>query len=333
MHMTLPTASDIESAYERLAGHIVATPLLRSALLDRIAGGTVLVKAEPLQRTGSFKIRGAFNRLSQLTAAERKAGVVAWSSGNHAQGVAAAGESLGIPTTIVMPADAPAIKMAATRGYGAEVVTYDRAREDREAIAHEIAARRGAVIVPSYDDPHVIAGQGTVGWEIARDAKALGLTVDAAIVPTSGGGLMAGTGLALKAAFPDVALYTAEPALYDDHKRSIAAGTRLANASSASALCDALLTPTPGALTWAINRSRLRGGFAVSDADVRAAMAFAFQNLKLVVEPGGAVALAAILNRAHSGRGQVTAVVLSGGNVDPATFTACFAAGNAENPL
>lgn len=324
MTAALPTVADIVAARERLAGHIIVTPLLRAPELDRIAGGAVLLKAEPLQRTGSFKIRGAFNRLAQLDAAERRAGVVAWSSGNHAQGVAAAGEMLGIPTTIVMPADAPAIKVAATRGYGAEIVPYDRATEDREVIARRIAATRGAVIVPSYDDPHIIAGQGTLGLEIAEQAKALGLAVDAVIAPASGGGLIAGTGLALKGTFPDIAIYTAEPAGYDDHKRSIETGSIQKNASTANALCDALLAPTPGEMTWALNRTQLAGGYAVTDREVRAAMTFAFRALKLVVEPGGAAALAAVLAGSHPGQGKVTAVVVSGGNVDPATFTSCI---------
>ncbi len=325
MTAQLPTVSDIVAARERLAGHAIMTPLLRSAELDRLVGGTVLLKAEVLQRTGSFKFRGAFNRLAQLDADQRRAGVVAWSSGNHAQGVAAAGELLGIPTTIVMPADAPAVKLAATRAFGATVVTFDRARESREDIGRRIAAERGAVIVPPYDDPHIIAGQGTAGLEIADGARALGLTVDAVLAPASGGGLIAGVALALKDAFPDIAAYCAEPENYDDHRRSLAAGTPQKNASAATAFCDALLAPTPGDVTWAVNRGRLAGGYAVSDAHVKEAMRFAFRALKLVVEPSGAVALAAVLGGAHPARGKVTAVVLSGGNVDAATFSACIA--------
>lgn len=325
MTTQLPTVSDIGAARKRLAGHAIMTPLLRSAELDRLVGGTVLLKAETLQRTGSFKFRGAFNRLAQLDADQRRAGVVAWSSGNHAQGVAAAGELLGIPTTIVMPADAPAVKLAATRGYGATVVTFDRARESREEIGRKIAAERGAVIVPPYDDPHIIAGQGTAGLEIAEDARALGLTVDAVIAPASGGGLMAGIALAMKDVFPGIAAFCAEPVNYDDHRRSLAAGTPQTNASVATAFCDALLAPTPGEITWAVNKDRLAGGYAVSDAHVKDAMKFAFRALKLVLEPSGATALAAVLSGAHESHGKVTAVVLSGGNVDAATFTACIA--------
>ncbi len=324
MSTTLPTAADIAAARVRLSGHAFVTPLLRSAELDRLTGGTVLLKAETLQRTGSFKFRGAFNRLAQLTPEQRRAGAVAWSSGNHAQGLAHAGELLGIHTTIVMPADAPAIKVAATRGYGAEVVLYDREKESREAIGTKIAAERGAVIVPPYDDPHVMAGQGTVGAEIADQAKALGLRVDAVIAPASGGGLIAGTGLAMKHVFPHIAVYSAEPAHYDDHRRSLAAGALQKNASAAHALCDALLAPTPGDLTWAVNGTQLAGGYGVTDAEVKEAMKFAFRALKLVVEPSGSVALAAVLSGAHDSKGKVTAVVLSGANVDPATFTACI---------
>ena len=320
MNVQTPTAADVDAASIRIAGHAVVTPLLRCAELDRLAGGTVLLKAEVLQRTGSFKFRGAFNRLSQFTPEERRAGAVAWSSGNHAQAMAAAGQLLGIPTTIVMPADAPAIKLAATRSYGAEVVTFDRARESREEIGTRIAAERGAVIVPPYDDAHIIAGQGTAGLEIADQAKALGLGVDALIAPVSGGGLIAGATLALKKAFPQLLAYSAEPEGYDDTRRSLAAGTLQRNASTAVALCDGLLAPTPGDLTWALNRGQLAGGYALSDKDVREAMKFAFRALKLVVEPSGAIGLAAILTGAHRGQGKATAVILSGGNADPSTF-------------
>jgi threonine dehydratase len=324
----LPTFADVEAASARLrdlsGGAAVATPLLRSAVLDSRVNATVLVKAEPLQRTGSFKFRGAFNRLAQLKPDERRAGVVAWSSGNHAQGVAAAAALLGMPATIVMPSDAPAIKVANTRALGADVVIYDRVTEDREAIARRIAADRGPVVVPSYDDPHVIAGQGTLGLELMAQARGLGLAVDDVIVPAGGGGLIAGVGLAVRHANPSARIYAAEPAGYDDHRRSLISGRRESNPSTANALCDALLAPTPGALTWALNRTALAGGYAVTDAEVCRAMAFAFETLKIVVEPGGAVALAALLAGHHGGAGRTIAVVLSGGNVDPATFAACL---------
>lgn len=324
--MRLPTFTDVTDAAARLNGHAVVTPLLRSDALDRQCGVTVLLKAEPLQRTGSFKFRGAYNRLAQMDAHERRAGVVAWSSGNHAQGVAAAAAVLGIPATIVMPADAPIIKMERTRSFGAEIVTYDRATADREAIARDIAANKGAVIVPSYDDPDVIAGQGTIGLEIMKQAGDFGIPVDAIIAPASGGGLMAGIGIAARAINPKVALFTAEPAGYDDHRRSIAAGTRQSNASTANAFCDALLTSTPGELTWGLNGKTLHGGYAVSDDEVREAMIWAFETLKVVVEPGGAVALAALRAGHHAEtrlpKPGTVAVVLSGGNVDRATFAA-----------
>ena len=329
---TVPTFADVEAASARLRDHAkgsaVLTPLLHSPTLDRLVGATVLLKAEPLQLTGSFKFRGAFNRLVQLTPSERKAGVVAWSSGNHAQGVAAAAALLGIPAVIVMPTDAPAIKMANTKALGAEVVTYDRETEDREAIARGIAAKRGAVIVPSYDDPHIIAGQGTLGLEFMAQATSMGLMVDDVICPAGGGGLIAGVGLAVHHANPKARIYAAEPAGYDDHKRSLTSGQRERNVSSSNALCDALLTPIPGVLTWSLNRTGLSGGYAVTDAEVCKAMAFAFETLKIVVEPGGSVALAALLAGHHvvpsGGARRTVAVVLSGGNVDQATFTACL---------
>ncbi len=319
----LPTFADVEAAAVRLRGEAVVTPVLRSVDLDRRVGGTVLLKAEPLQRTGSFKFRGAFNRLVQLSPAERKTGVVAWSSGNHAQGVAAAAALLDIPAVIVMPADAPALKLAKTRALGAEVVTFDRVTEDREVIARRIAAERGATVVPSYDDPHIIAGQGTLGLELMAQARAMGLRVDDIIAPASGGGLLAGIGIAARVSNPGVKLFSAEPAGYDDHRRSLAAGERQRNASTANALCDALLAVTPGALTWALNEQALTGGYTVSDAEVKAAMVFAFEDLKVVVEPGGAVALAAVLAGHHAAAGRTVAVVLSGGNVDAGTFAAC----------
>ncbi len=320
MGMRVPTFAEVEAAAARLLGAAVQTPLLRAPALDALTGCSVLLKAEPLQVTGSFKFRGAFNRLVQLSPTERKRGVVAWSSGNHAQGVAAAAKMLGIPACIVMPADAPALKLANTRALGAEVVTYDRAAQDREAITRRIAGERQATVVPSYDDPDIIAGQGTVGLELMAQARTMGLGVDDVLCPASGGGLIAGVGLAVHAINPTARIFSAEPQGYDDHLRSLAAGSRATNASTANAFCDALLTPTPGELTWEINRTGLAGGYAVSDAEVRAAMDFAFRHLKVVVEPGGAVALAALLAKRHVARGRTVAVVLSGGNVDSAPF-------------
>ena len=315
-----PSFADVEAAAGRLAGHAVATPLLSSPALDRRVGGRVLLKAETLQRTGSFKFRGAYNRISQIPEDARPAGVVAYSSGNHAQGVAAAAALLGVPATIVMPEDAPAIKLANTRGYGAEVVLYDRFTEVREEICAEIAARRGATIVRPFDDPAIIAGQGTCGLEIARQAAALDAELDAVLICCGGGGLTAGCALALAELSPRTAIYTVEPEAFDDTARSLAAGARVANDPAAHSFCDALLAPTPGELTFAINRRLVTGGLSVGDAEVAAAMAYAFRTLKLVVEPGGAVALAALLSGRLDARGKTVALTLSGANVDPQTY-------------
>ncbi|WP_353859034.1 threonine/serine dehydratase [Azospirillum formosense] len=316
---------DIVEAAARLDGFAVRTPLLENALLNERVGGRVLLKPEVLQRSGSFKFRGAFNRLSQLTPEERRGGVVAWSSGNHAQGVAAAAALLGMPAVIVMPSDAPALKIANTRGYGAEVVLYDRWTESREGIAQAIAAERGAATVPPYDHPQIMAGQGTVGLEIAAQAQAIGAAPDDVIAPCSGGGLMSGVATAVRHTFPDARLWAAEPAGFDDVARSLAAGERVENAAGQRSICDALLTPTPGALTFPVMKDLLSGSLAVTDAEVKAAMAYAFTVLKLVVEPGGAVGLAAVLTGKLPAAGRTVAVVLSGGNVDAATFTDALA--------
>lgn len=312
--------TDVEKAAERLSGISVRTPLLQNYELDQIAGGTVLLKPECLQVTGSFKIRGAYNRLSQLTAEQASHGVVAWSSGNHAQGVAAAGAMLGIRTTIVMPEDAPRAKLENTERLGGEVVTYDRYTGDREAIARQIAADRNAELVPSYDHEHIIAGQGTVGLELAEDASSMGLPPDQVLIPCGGGGLSSGSALALKSRLPVVDVYAVEPADFDDTARSFLANERVRIDDTARSICDALQTPMPGELTFAINRRLLSGVLTVSDAEVRAAIRFAFKNLKLVVEPGGAVALAAVLSGKVDTKGVTTAIVLSGGNIDVDLF-------------
>ncbi|MEX0840531.1 MAG: threonine/serine dehydratase [Parvibaculum sp.] len=318
--MRIPNADDVRAAAARIAGVAVRTPLLECAVLGQLAGGRIFIKPEMLQRTGSFKFRGAWNRLSQLSGSERRAGVVAWSSGNHAQGVAAAAQMLGVPALIVMPSDAPRLKIERTRGFGAEIVLYDRLKEMREEIGARIAAERGAVIVRPYDDPDIVAGQGTVGLEIVEDAAQFGIGLDAVLVPAGGGGLAAGTVLALGAAMPDAKVWCVEPQGFDDHARSLATGHRLGNEAGATSFCDALLAPMPGELTFAINAPRLAGGLAVSDAEVTAAMRFAFEELKLVVEPGGAVALAAVLAGRFDTKGKAVALVLSGGNADPAAF-------------
>jgi threonine dehydratase len=322
--LPLPGLVEVEAAALRLAGIARRTPLLAGTPLDEATGGRLLFKAECLQLTGSFKFRGAYNRLVQLDAAGRCAGVVAFSSGNHAQGVAAAARMLGIPATIVMPSNAPAIKLANTRALGAEVVLYDRFAEDREAIARRIVAERGATLVPAYDDPHVVAGQGTAGLELMRQAAELGIVPDQVLVPTSGGGLTAGTAIAVRALAPAAAVYGVEPEAFDDTRRSLAAGTLQSNPPEARSICDALQSSPPGTLTFAINRGLLAGILTVSDAEVEAAMARAFRDLKLVVEPGGAVALAAALAGKVALAGRTTAIILSGGNVDPAMFIAAL---------
>lgn len=319
------TGADVRDAAALLAGKAVATPLLRSDALDAATGARVLLKPEVLQVTGSFKFRGAYNKLARIPEADRPRGVVAWSSGNHAQGVAEAARRLNMPAVIVMPADAPAMKVANTRALGGEVVFYDRASEDREAIAKAICAARGATLVPSYDDPLIIAGQGTVGLEIGIHAKNAGETVDIALVCCSGGGLATGTALGLRETFPDTAVYTVEPAGFDDFARSLAAGGRVRNARTSGSACDALLAPTPGDITFPLGTRVLAGGLAVTDAEAFAAMRFAFTHLKLVVEPGGAVALAAALSGKLDIRGRTVAVVLSGGNVDPDLFARVLA--------
>lgn len=322
----IPDFDDVRAAARRLAGHARLTPLLAETPLDPLTGGRILLKLETLQHTGSFKFRGAWNRLSQLDAAERRAGVVAFSSGNHAQGVAEAARRLGLRATIVMPSDAPRVKMQNTLAMGAEVVEYDRLHESREQIAAQLAAERGATLVPSFDDPDIIAGQGTAGLEIAEQAAALGLTLDDVIVCCSGGGLTAGIAIAMARLAPHANVWTAEPEAHDDHRRSLAAGRRQRNESGApSSICDALLAPMPGELTFAINQRLLKGGLAVSDDAVRNAIGFAARTLKLVVEPGGAVALAAVLSGKLDVKDRTVAVTLSGGNIDDALLAAILA--------
>jgi threonine dehydratase len=316
----LPTSADVDAAARRLEGVALRTPLLTSPVLDGLTGGRVFLKAETLQRTGSFKFRGAYNKLSSIPVERRACGVVAFSSGNHAQGVAAAAKLLDMPAVIVMPRDAPRPKRERTAALGAEVVLYDREHEDREAIARGIAARRDAVLVPPYDDPLVIAGQGTAGREIVEDLAARGLAPDIVLVTASGGGLTAGVALAVKARCPSARVFTAEPQNFDDHARSFRSGQREVNAAITGSICDALLARMPGEITFQINRTLVGEGLAASDEEVKAAVAFAFRELKLVVEPGGAAALAALLAGKIDVRGQVAAVVLSGGNVDPELF-------------
>ncbi|KJC55660.1 pyridoxal-5'-phosphate-dependent protein [Bradyrhizobium sp. LTSPM299] len=316
----LVAAADIDAAAKVVAPFAVRTPLLTFPVLDERIGTKVFLKPEMLQRTGSFKFRGAFNKLASIPLAQRSGGVVAFSSGNHAQGVAAAAKILNMQATIVMPADSPLTKRERTKSYGAEVVLYDRDRDDREAISNDIARKRGATLVRPYDDPFVIAGQGTAGREIAEDMAALGLVPDIVVAPASGGGLIAGVATAVKARFPQAQIVVAEPAGYDDHALSLKAGHREAHPVAARTICDALMAMMPGELTFAINSKLLANGVSVSDEEVGAAVAFAYRELKLVVEPGGAVGLAALLAGRIDAKGKNVVIVLSGGNVDAELF-------------
>ncbi len=317
---SLPTADDVAAAARRLRGVALRTPLISSPVLDALTGGRIFLKAETLQRTGSFKFRGAYNKLASIPSAERAGGVVAFSSGNHAQGVAAAAQLLHMPAVIVMPSDAPAPKRERTAALGAEVVLCDRRKDDREAVARGLAQERHAVLVPPYDDPMIIAGQGTAGQEIIEDLAAAALAPDCIVVNASGGGLAAGIALAVKGRHPEARIYTAEPAAFDDHIRSFRSGRREDNAAAAQSICDALMSQRPGKITFEINRNLVGDGVSATDEQVGKAVAFAFRELKLVVEPGGAVGLAALLAGKLDVRGKVAVAILSGGNVDPELF-------------
>ena len=324
--ITLPTSADVDAAAQRLKGVAIRTPLINSPVLDALLGARVFLKAETLQRTGSFKFRGAYNKISSIPPEKRAGGVVAYSSGNHAQGVAHAAQLCNLPAVIVMPSDAPKAKRERTAALGAEVVLYDRDTEDRAAIARGIAATRGAILVPPFDDPMIIAGQGTAGREICEDLEKLGLKPDVAIVGASGGGLIAGIALAMKARVPAMKFYSAEPAGFDDTLRSFKSGQREVNPRMSGTICDALMTSTPGVITFEINKRLVGEGVAATDAEVGRAVAFAFRELKLVVEPGGAIGLAALLAGKLDVRGKVVAGVLSGGNVDAELFQRLIAA-------
>mgnify|MGYP003888911559 CR=1 FL=1 len=312
--------ADIAAAAERIAGEAVRTPLLASALLDERVGGRVLLKCECLQRTGSFKFRGAYNALASLDPDARGRGVVAVSSGNHAQGVAEAARIFGVPATVVMPEDAPAIKRDRARRSGATVIGYDRSREDRDAVAAAVLAQSGGVLIHPYNDPRVIAGQGTAGREIAAQCAGMGIVPDAVLVPCGGGGLGAGIGVAIRDAYPEATLTLVEPEAFDDYGRSLRAGQPIANTATSGSICDALLAPSPGTIGFALNVRNAARAVTVSDEAAMAAVAFAFRELKLSVEPGGAVGLAALLSGGVDGRDRTTVVVLSGGNVDEAVL-------------
>jgi threonine dehydratase len=318
--MFSPTINDIAEAADRIRPYAIETPLLEWPVLNERTRGRILAKAEVLQRTGSFKFRGAYNRISRIVRDEYPGGVVACSSGNHAQGVAEAARLCGLKALIVMPSDAPRIKVERTRQGGAEVVFYDREKEDRFAIARDLCAKMQADFVPPFDDPYVISGQGTAGMELTRQARLAGAEVDAALVPASGGGLLAGVTLAVKDRFPAADVYCAEPEGFDDYGRSVAAGSLQKNERANGSICDSLLVTEPGELTFALNQKQLAGGVAVSDDEVREAIAYAYRELKLVVEPGGAVGLAAVLSGKFDAKGKSVAIILSGGNIDPQLF-------------
>lgn len=318
--LATPTFIDVQAAARRLEGITIRTPLLENERVNRMLGGRLFLKAECLQRTGSFKLRGAYNFLASMSEADRVRGVVGWSSGNHAQGLAEAARLLGTKATIVMPADAPALKVANTRASGAEIVLYDRVKDSREEIGQGIAARTGATIVPPYDHPWILTGQGTTGLEIAEQARALGITLDAVAAPCSGGGLATGAALGVKGISPTTTVHAGEPADFDDLARSLASGTKQKNEKLSGSICDALLAPTPGDITFPLAQQLLGPGLVVSDEEVLDAMEVAFREFKLVLEPGGAVALAAALTGKLPVKGRAVAVVCSGGNVDHATF-------------
>jgi threonine dehydratase len=311
---------DIEEAAARIDGQAVRTPVVESAALNALTGGRILIKAECLQRTGSFKFRGAWNMISRLDKKTNSGGVVAYSSGNHAQGVAAAAAIKGLPAVIVMPSDTPLIKIGNTKGYGAEVVTYDRVTESREEIAARLMAERGAIMVPPFEHQLIMAGQGTAGLEFADQARAMGAVLDEVIVPCSGGGLVAGVATALARVSPSTRVRTAEPEGFDDMARSLASGQRETNAKRGGSICDALLSPSPGELTFAVNLRLLGAGLVVSDQEAGAAVRYAFEKLKLVIEPGGAVGLAAVLAGKVVTRGRTIGLIASGGNVDAALY-------------
>lgn len=316
--MHRPSFQGVLDAARQIAPAAVRTPLIEHPALNEAVGGRVLLKAETLQVAGAFKFRGAYNRISRLTDDERKRGVVAYSSGNHAQGVAAAAQAVGTRALIVMPSDSPTVKVEGVRAFGGEVRFYDRWSESREAIGAGIAAERGSVLVPPFDDPFIIEGQGTVGLEMLEQTDA---PMNQLLCGASGGGLIAGINLVMAEQSPETRVIVVEPEAFDDTRRSLEAGERTACPQGAPSICDALMAPLPGALTWPINQ-RLAGAATVTDVEAAEAMRFAFRWLKLVMEPGGAVSLAALLSGKVAARGLTTGIVLSGGNVDPGLFSA-----------
>ena len=319
------SANGIRDAATRIDGHAIRTPLIENEMLNERTGGRILLKAEVLQHCGSFKFRGAFNRLSQLTPDERKRGVLAWSSGNHAQGVARAAKFFNTPAVIIMPNDAPALKMEKVRAYGAQIITYDRYSEDREAIGRPLAEEKGYALAPSYDHQDIIEGQGTVALEAAQQAEAIGARFDDFVICCGGGGLTAGCATILADISPQTRVVIAEPEGFDETWASIKTGERQHADITRHTQCDAIATPTPGKLTLPIMERLVKAGATLDEDAVNQAIVFAFKYLKLVLEPGGAVALAAILSGKIDTRGRTIGVTLSGGNIDPALFAQILA--------
>jgi threonine dehydratase len=319
-----PVFADVKNAARQLQGWARRTPLLENSILNDALGFRLIVKPECLQRTGSFKFRGAFNKISRIPEDMRANGVVAFSSGNHAQGVAAAATLMGMKSTIIMPKDAPRAKIENTKALGGDVVLFDRQTESREEIGEQLQREQGAILVKPYDEPLIIAGQGTIGLEIAEQVAEIDAVPDAVIVPAGGGGLISGTALAISETLA-CPVYSAEPETYDDHKRSLEAGARQSVPTDAVSICDALLAPTPGELTFSLNSRLLAGGLSVSDDEALRAMKTAMLSLKIVVEPGGAVALACALTEKIDLQGKTVVVVCSGGNADPEMLSRALA--------
>ena len=327
MSVNVPAFADIEAAAARIAPFAFGTPLVENAELNAKLGARVLLKLETLQRTGSFKFRGALNRISKLAPADRAKGVVAFSSGNHAQGVAAAAALFDVPALIVMPKDAPRAKLEGTKAYGAEIVFYDRAKDDREAIAIALCEKRGATLIRPFDDPDIVAGQGTVGLEIAKDAASRGVTLDAVLAPCSGGGLISGIALAFSVLSPATRVVSVEPENYDGMKRSLAAGVRCTAPGGAPSIADGLMTPIPGEIPFALAIRYLTDTVSVGNLELMEAVAYAAQTLKLVVEPSGVAALAALISDTYAVKSNTVAIVLTGANGDfSAIADACIQA-------
>ncbi|WP_120495457.1 threonine/serine dehydratase [Kiloniella sp. EL199] len=322
--MAPPTYEDICKARENLYEKAIYTPLLENAELNRITGGRIFLKAEVLQHTGSFKFRGAFSFISTLSSQQKEQGLLTFSSGNHAQGVAYASKLLNAKATIIMPSDAPEIKIENTRSHGAKVILYDRFNEDREAIGADIINSTDALLIPPYDHPLIIAGQGTCGTEIIEQLSDKDISLDAVVSCFGGGGLTSGIALAFKEKSRNTKIYSAEPFGFDDMAKSLKTGKRVSNDPSARSICDAVLTPTPGKITFSLCSELMEQGLVVTDEEVKTAVKFAFKTLKLIVEPGGAVALAAVLHNKLPTKKRVIALILSGGNVDPSTFKMCL---------